>query len=126
MTEDNRKPLLILAEDDCVNAQFVKIVFSRENVSVLHAENGREAVDLFMRNPETSLILMDVKMPIMDGYTATQEIRKIDRNVPIVAISAFTLENDRQKAFEVGCNEYYTKPVSIEQLRVIMNLYIIR
>lgn len=122
--ENNRKPVLILAEDDYANAQFVKIVFSRENVCVLHAVNGRDAVDLFVNNPDVNLILMDVKMPLMDGYTATREIRKMNREVPIVAITAFTLDNDRNRALEAGCNEYFTKPVSIEQLRMIKNSYI--
>ncbi len=122
--ENNRKPVLILAEDDYANAQFVKIVFSRENVCVLHAVNGRDAVDLFVNNPDVKLILMDVKMPLMDGYTATREIRKFNREVPIVAITAFTLDNDRNRALEAGCNEYFTKPVSIEQLRTIKNSYI--
>lgn len=122
--ENNRKPVLILAEDDYANAQFVKIVFSRENVCVLHAVNGRDAVDLFVNNPDVKLILMDVKMPLMDGYTATREIRKMNREVPIVAITAFTLDNDRNRALEAGCNEYFTKPVSIEQLRTIKNSYI--
>lgn len=122
--ENNRKPVLILAEDDYANAQFVKIVFSRENVCVLHAVNGRDAVDLFVNNPDVKLILMDVKMPLMDGYTATREIRKFNREVPIVAITAFTLDNDRNRALEAGCNEYFTKPVSIEQLRMIKNSYI--
>jgi CheY-like chemotaxis protein len=125
ITINKSQPVLILAEDDYANAQFVKIVFSRENVCVLHAENGKDAVDLFVRNPGVNLILMDVKMPLMDGYTATREIRKLNREVPIVAITAFTLDNDRTRALEAGCNEYFTKPVSIDQLKMIKNSYII-
>ena len=115
---------LLLVEDDYANAEFVKIIFRKENIKIFHVVNGADAVDLFNNNPMLDLVLMDIKMPVMDGYIATQEIRKINTNIPIIAFTAFALDGDREKAIEAGCTDYVIKPVNKEKLINMVKLYL--
>jgi CheY-like chemotaxis protein len=115
---------LLLAEDDFANAEFVKIVFRKANVNVFHALNGAEALDIFRSRDDIDLVLMDIKMPVMDGYCATKEIRKLNGNIPVIALTAFALEGDRERALEAGCTEYVTKPVNRDRLLGIVSSYL--
>ena len=83
---------------------------------LLHAWNGKEAIELY-REYEPQLILMDINMPVMDGYEATREIRKFSLQVPIIAVTAFAYASDEQKAMENGFNAYMSKPINAGQLR---------
>ena len=115
---------LLLAEDDFANAEYVKLVMRHQNISVIHAKNGSEAVDLFKNTPLVDIILMDIKMPIMDGYEATREIRKLNLNIPVIALTAFALDGDREKALNAGCTDYLTKPVSKDILLSVIGSYL--
>lgn len=119
-----REHRLLLAEDDYANAEFVKIVFRKANINVIHAHNGAEAVQMFRDGNNVDMVLMDIKMPVMDGYSATKEIRKINKDIPVIALTAFALDGDREKAFEAGCNEYITKPVDRERLLKVVSNYL--
>ncbi len=90
----------------------------------MSAQTGVEAVDICRKNPDLDLILMDIKMPEMDGYDATKEIRTFNKNVVIIAQTAYALEGDRQKALEAGCNDYLAKPISIESLNELIVDYL--
>ena len=115
---------VLLAEDDFANAEFVKLVLRNSNMSIIHALNGAQALDAFRDNPDIDLVLMDIKMPVMDGYTATREIRKINKDIPVIAVTAFALDGDREKALDAGCTDYITKPVSKEKLTGIVSFYL--
>ena len=115
---------LLLAEDDFANAEYVKLVMRHQNISVIHAKNGSEAVDLFKNTPLVDIILMDIKMPIMDGYEATREIRKLNLKIPVIALTAFALDGDREKALNAGCTDYLTKPVSKDILLSVIGSYL--
>jgi len=115
---------LLLAEDDFANAEYVKLVMRHQNISVIHAKNGSEAVNLFKNTPLVDIILMDIKMPIMDGYEATREIRKLNLNIPVIALTAFALDGDREKALNAGCTDYLTKPVSKDILLSVIGSYL--
>ena len=82
----------------------------------MYASNGEQALELCKSNPDIELILMDMKMPKMDGYSATREIRKFNKDVIIIAQTAFALEGDREKAIASGCNDYITKPIKKDEL----------
>ncbi len=116
--------MLLLAEDDFANAEYVKLVVKRNNISVIHARNGEEAIDMFRNNQSIDIVLMDIKMPVMDGYSATREIRKLDKNIPVIALTAFALDGDRERALEAGCTDYITKPVSKERLIGVIESYL--
>ena len=85
------------------------------------AKNGEEIVSLFHENRDkTDAILMDIKMPVMDGFEAMRRIRAFDPAVPIVAVTAFAYDRDRQKAFAAGANGYVAKPLSGEHIRRVL------
>ena len=87
-----------------------------ENLTILSAENGWEAVELLQHHPEIKLVLMDPRMPIMNGYEATRLIKKQRPDLPVIAQSAFTSKEDRQKAKEAGCDDFISKPISKSEL----------
>lgn len=118
---DDVKITVLIVEDILPNFLYLKTLFSRYNYQIFHATNGEEALKLFNKNKTIDIILMDIKMPIMDGFEATREIRKIDKKIPIIALTAFAMENDREKAIEAGCNDYISKPVTNEKLIEIMH-----
>jgi CheY-like chemotaxis protein len=82
----------------------------------LHAENGIETISECRKNPDIDLILMDIKMPKLNGYEATRRIREFNKDVIIIAQTAYGLLGDREKAIEAGCNDYIKKPILIDDL----------
>jgi CheY-like chemotaxis protein len=86
------------------------------------AENGKEAVEFFRLHPETDLILMDLKMPVMDGYAAIKLIREINAGIPIIAQTAFA--EDREKVKGSGCNGFISKPFNKNQLIAAVNEFL--
>lgn len=101
---------ILIAEDIDSNFMLMK-AFVGNRCRLVWAHNGKEAVEMF-EQVKPDMIFMDIKMPIMDGYEATRAIRQISTDVPIVAITAFAFESDRQQALEAGCTDFMTKPVS--------------
>jgi PAS domain S-box-containing protein len=107
---------ILIAEDEEYNFQYLKYLLAMDNTSILWAKNGHEAVDMVKNNPDISLILMDFKMPDMDGFAATSEIKKIFPHIPIIAQTAYSDEEELSHALDSGCVGYVTKPVSKNQL----------
>lgn len=106
---------ILVADDNAVINDLLEIYLKEGGYSVIRASNGEEAVNLALAmQPE--LILMDLQMPILDGYHATKKLRSKEFNKPIIALSASTLATDREAALRAGCNDYLTKPVYIEDL----------
>ena len=85
-------------------------------IKVILVPNGKEAVNQCREHPEISLILMDLKMPVMDGFEATGAIRSFWKYVPIIAITAFAMSDDKKRALDAGCDDYLPKPVNKEDL----------
>ena len=124
MTDNNpdvRKPLILIAEDVESNYKLLEIILKKE-YDLLWAKNGREAVDFAMEH-KPDAILMDIKMPVMDGLTATAEIRKFNAELPIIALTAHVFENDRLTAMDAGCNEYLVKPIDRAKLIAVLKKY---
>jgi CheY-like chemotaxis protein len=103
---------ILIAEDEETNYLFVEAILEDTKANLIWAKNGKEAVDKFSQNSDIDLILMDIKMPEMDGLTATQCIRQKSASVPIIAQTAYALSEDRNKCMNVGCNDYLTKPIN--------------
>lgn len=120
---DNQKIKILIAEDDPIGLEYMKTILTEINCEITSASNGKEVVALFEKNQDVDIILMDIRMPVMDGYQATQLIREINRNVYIIAQTAFALAGDREKALEAGCSEYLTKPVNRKQLIQLIKNY---
>lgn len=112
---------LLVAEDVDSNFLLMNTVLGKK-YKLIRARDGREAVDMYKEN-HPDLIFMDIKMPYMDGLEATRLIRGYSKDIPIIALTAFAFESDRERAIEAGCNDYLTKPVSQEAIEKILDKY---
>lgn len=113
---------ILIAED--IDSNYI-LLYSilHNNYNLVRAHNGAEAVELSrLHNP--SIILMDIKMPEMDGLEATKKIREYDTDVPIIALTAFAFDTDRQKALQAGCNDFLSKPISVSLLKELLVKYL--
>ena len=116
-TEHFKSLKILIAEDDYFSVEFLKAILSPLASELIIAGTGVEAVKFCKDISDIDLIMMDIKMPAMDGLEATRKIREFNKNIPIIAQTAFALQGDREKALEAGCNDYLTKPVKAEELR---------
>ena len=113
---------ILLAEDDFINQEIILGLLEETNIQIDIAENGKEAVALHKKN-SYALIFMDIQMPILDGYEATRQIRKTDKDIPIYAITASAMKEDIQTSLESGMNGYLHKPIDISKLYKILLKY---
>ncbi len=120
--QNERKPLnikILVAEDDEISYRLLCETLRTENVEIIHAQNGQQAVEMVKDYQDIDIVLMDIKMPVMNGYTATQEIKKIRPDLPVIAQTAYAATEDRQKSISSGCDAYLSKPVDS---RVLMDM----
>lgn len=115
-----KKLKILIAEDDQISKLFINKVVQPFSKAILNVSNGAEVVAACNNNPDIDLILMDIKMPIMDGYEATQEIRKFNKEVVILAQSAYGLSSDIQKAINAGCNDHISKPIDKHEFLTLL------
>ena len=107
----NKEITILVAEDEEYNMMYICELFSTTNFKIIEANNGKKALELALNHPEIQLVLMDIKMPVMDGNEAMKEIKKIRPSLPIIALSAFAMESDKSKAMSLGFDAYLTKPL---------------
>ncbi|WP_299443060.1 transporter substrate-binding domain-containing protein [uncultured Aquimarina sp.] len=120
------KHIILIAEDGETNFLFLKTILTKMNdydFTIYRAKNGQEAVTICQENENIDLVLMDIKMPIMDGYDATSYIKKMRPNLPVIAQTAYSIEEDVQKALDAGCDDFVSKPVDRKVLKPILNKY---
>ncbi len=117
------KKTILIAEDERLNRIFFRELLSRLDFNIVIVENGLEAVEYCKAHDDVALILMDVKMPLLDGYQATKEIKKIRPELPIIAQTAFALLEDKRVSKENGCDDYITKPIRSEKLFKLIEKY---
>ncbi|MDA1141156.1 MAG: response regulator [Planctomycetota bacterium] len=117
LRESSRACRILLAEDNLVNQKVIAGILEKRGYSLVIADNGREAVEAFAQE-RFDLVLMDVRMPVMDGFQATAAIRVAERgkDVPIIAITAHAMVGDRELCLAAGMNDYVTKPINVEVL----------
>ncbi len=118
--------LILIAEDDEASYYYLEVVLMRKKYHLLHAVNGADAVEFVKQNPGIQLVLMDIKMPVMDGYEATRQIRQFNQEIPIIAQTAFAMTDDIEKIERSGFNDYVTKPIKIPDLLSAIEKYIYR
>lgn len=119
---EQNKPLILVAEDMDCNYELVKAILE-ERYSVLRANDGIDVVTKY-ESSKPDLILMDVRMPGLDGLSAAGIIRELNPTVPIIATTAFAFETDREMALAAGCNEYMSKPLEAEKLKTMVERYL--
>ncbi|MCF6241730.1 MAG: response regulator [Bacteroidales bacterium] len=117
MAEYNWKDKTILvAEDMEMNFVLLKKTLEQTKAHIIRAKNGQEMVDIIKSNSEVDIVLLDMGMPVMDGYEATKLLRSEGYNIPIIAQTAFALNNEKERVLEIGCNDYVEKPIKKEIL----------
>ena len=117
---------ILIVEDDETSDLLLSTMLTKINREILQAKNGLEAIELCRNNPDLDLILMDIKMPVMDGYEATQQIRQFNKDVIIIAQTAYGLTGDRENAIVAGCNAYISKPIIKDELMSLIQQYFIK
>ncbi|UJR81699.1 Histidine kinase [Sandaracinus amylolyticus] len=117
---------VLLVDDDTRNLFALRTILEARNISVLHAENGRVALEMLHNHPDVDLVLMDTMMPEMDGLSATRAIRDIlqFQTLPIVSLTAKAMKGDREKAIEAGATDYVTKPVDPDNLLAVVHRWL--
>ena len=118
-----KKLKILVAEDDETSENLMAINIKMFGREILSAATGAEAVETCRANPDIDLVLMDLKMPVLDGYEATRQIRQFNTGVVIVAQTAYALPGDRVKAIDAGCNEYLAKPINKDDLMNLINRF---
>lgn len=112
---------VLVVEDDFIATEYLDIIIEDISSSILHASDGNEAITICQNNSDIDMILMDLKMPILDGYEATKQIREFNKEVIIIAQTAYALAGDREKALRAGCDDYISKPINKTALIGIIN-----
>ena len=114
---------ILIAEDDWTHQMYLKNILKRKNFSVALAGNGREAIDLCKSDKGIRMVLMDIKMPDVDGLEATRTIKENCPDLPVVAVTAYVMQEDEHKALAAGCDAYLSKPLSKKTLDKILRRY---
>jgi CheY-like chemotaxis protein len=114
---------VLIAEDDNTSFMFMREIFKELNVKVLYAEDGSKAVEIVKSHPKVNLILMDLKLPVLNGLEATRQIKKLRPGLPVIAQSAFASPVDEQRSKEAGCDDFMAKPIDKNQLIDKINKY---
>jgi signal transduction histidine kinase len=115
--------IILVAEDEPANFKYIENVLSRTSINLLWARNGLETCEYLKKRSDIDLVLMDIRMPIMNGYEATKKIKEINREVPIIAQTAYALDYEKEEILRAGCNDYISKPYSDSELLKLINRY---
>ena len=121
-----KKLKILVAEDDEISEMLISIALKTISHKVFKVATGVKAVEACRNNPDIDLVLMDIQMPLLNGYDATRQIRQFNKEVIIIAQTAYGLTGDQEKAIESGCNDYITKPLSLTVLKRLLHKYFIK
>jgi CheY-like chemotaxis protein len=115
---------ILIVEDEKIIRFFFETALRATKAKLLFAENGSEGIAIALNNENIDCVLMDIRMPVTDGYEAMFAIRAVKKELPIIVQTAYALAHDRKKAKEAGCNDYLTKPVRIDVLYSVLEKYL--
>ncbi len=115
---------ILIVDDEEFNWLLIKDALEDTRAIVIWARVGQEAVDLVAAGEHYDLILMDMKMPVLDGFETTVLIKKINPEIPVIAQTAYAMPDERNKCMEVGCDDYLSKPISMEELLKTIKKYL--
>jgi CheY-like chemotaxis protein len=115
---------ILIVEDDLSSRLYLNKILEKAGVIILNAGDGHEAVDIALNNPDIDIILMDIQLPVMDGYSALSKIREVKKDMVIIAQTAYGLLGDKEKILNSGFNDYVIKPILSQNLieKLIVNL----
>ncbi|WP_140485316.1 ATP-binding protein [Flavobacterium sp. GSA192] len=115
--------VILIAEDDNINFLLFQKMMQKMSYTIIRAHDGQEAVDICINNSDIDLVLMDIKMPVMNGFEAIEQIRSIRPELPIIAQTAYSSSEDKVKIKKAGFDDYITKPLNRERLFELINTY---
>jgi len=115
---------IVIAEDEEYNFLYLEELLKSENINIIHTKDGKETVDLCKSNPDIALVLMDIKMPILNGHEAAKQIKEFRPELVIIAQTAYAMEHEREKYSGTAFNEYITKPIYKDKLKQLLTKYI--
>jgi CheY-like chemotaxis protein len=107
---------ILIVEDNFISFKLLEVLLRNSQAIIHHADNGLKAIEKVKLFPEINLVLMDIQLPVINGYEATAEIKKIRADLPVIAQTANTMDDDSQKCASYGCDGYITKPINFELL----------
>jgi CheY-like chemotaxis protein len=116
--------IILVVEDDMASCELFKSFLSTKGIETIIAENGNEAIEIVKENADIDLVLMDIKLPELDGCSAMIEIKKIRKDLPVVAETAYALKGDKTKFLNLGFDDYIPKPIKPDKLYEIIRKYI--
>lgn len=116
---------ILVVEDEDINFMFIEEVLEDRNINLIHACNGHEAIKICKARKDIALILMDMKMPLMDGFEATKHIKKFRPSIPIIAQTALAMAGDKALSLEAGCDDYISKPINVEEIINLVDKYLL-
>ena len=120
---------LLLVDDDLRNTFALSKLLKKHGMNIVIADNGQMALDKLHEQPDIELVIMDIMMPVMDGYQAMREIRSGSgsySHIPIIALTARAMPEEQERCMEAGANDYLTKPVDIERLLTLLRVWLFR
>ena len=116
---------VLVVEDNYISFRLLQLSLQKTGVKILHADNGVKAVEMVEQNPDIKLVLMDIQLPLMNGYDATRRIKILQPDLPVIAQTANATEEDRILCLNAGASDYLTKPINLTQLHQLINDYLI-
>jgi len=122
--DDFQGKKILIVDDEEFNWLLIKDALEDTRATVIWARVGQEAVDLVTAGEQYDVILMDMKMPVLDGFETTVQIKKINPKIPIIAQTAYAMPDERNKCMEAGCDDYLSKPISLEELLKTIRKYL--
>ena len=115
---------ILIADDEKLNHEYFKRIFKDTNSVLLHADNGKEAIEIIKTYPDVDIVFMDIKMSLISGYDATGEIRTFNKDVIIVAQTAFAYTYDDEITRKQGCNDFVSKPFNAQKIIQIVKKHL--
>jgi len=124
ITPDWKNKNILIVEDDETNAYLLKAYLAKTKATIIEVRNGKQAVELCASNLTIDLVLMDIRLPEMNGYKATKLIKSANQKLPVIAQTAYALETDVHCAFEAGCDDFLAKPISQQELFSVLSKFL--
>jgi CheY-like chemotaxis protein len=120
----SKQTKILIVEDDYTSFKYLNRLLKNSDFIILKAENGQQALDIVSNTPDIDIVLMDIRMPVMDGLEATKLIKKIRPNLPIIAQTAYAFSQERSIVLSEGCDDYIAKPIEKNELLKLVKKYL--
>jgi CheY-like chemotaxis protein len=116
---------ILIAEDEAVSRFLFEKALKKTRANLFFVKNGLEAVEMVKENTEIDAVIMDIRLPLMDGLEATVKIKELIPEMPVIIQSAYAMQSTREEAIESGCDDFITKPIKVETLLAILHRHLI-